>query len=121
MCIRDRFRAFELAEEAGAEVSFELTELTESRHPNAVKFVLTGRGGRAAELVGNSTGGGMVETVTANGFPLRTIGDTYVLLVFDAQGRIGDEQLAAFEPELPDLMGSHEVDVDGRGVLRAYM
>jgi len=115
------FRAFELAEEAGAEVSFELTELTESRHPNAVKFVLTGRSGRAAELIGNSTGGGMVETVTVNGFPLRTIGDTYVLLVFDAQRQIGEEQLAALVPELPELVDSHEVGVDGRGVLRAYM
>ena len=115
------FRAYELAEEAGAEVSFELTELTESHHPNAVKFVLTGRSGRAAELVGNSTGGGMVETVTVNGFPLHTIGDTYALLVFDAQKQVGEPQLAALVPELPELVDSHEVAVDGRGVLRAYM
>jgi L-serine dehydratase len=108
------FRAYELAEEAGAEVSFEFTELTQSHHPNAVKFVLTGRSGRAAELVGNSTGGGMVETVTVNGFPLHTIGDTYALLVFDAQKQVG-------EPQLAELVASHEVAVDGRGVLRAYM
>jgi len=115
------FRAFELAEEAGAEVSFEFTELTESRHPNAVKFVLTGRSGREAELVGNSTGGGMVETVTVNGFPLRIIGDTYMLLVFDAQRQIGEEQLATLGPALPELVDSLEVAVDGRGVLRASM
>ena len=115
------FRAFELAEEADAEVSFEFAELTESDHPNAVKFVLTGRGGRVAQLVGNSTGGGMVETVMVNGFPLHTIGDTYALLVFDAQRKIGEEQLAALVPELPELVDSHEVGVDGLGVLRAYM
>ena len=69
--------------------------LTESDHPNAVKFILTGRDGREAELVGNSTGGGMVETVAVNGFPLHTIGDTYALLVFDAQRQIGEEQLEA--------------------------
>ena len=115
------FRAFELAEEAGAEVSFEFTQLTESDHPNAVKFILTGRGGREAELVGNSTGGGMVETVAVNGFPLRTIGDAYALLVFDAQRQIGEEQLAALVPELPELVASSEVPVDGLGVLRAYM
>jgi L-serine dehydratase len=114
------FRAFELAEEAGAEVSFEFTELTESRHPNAVKFALTGRSGRKAELVGNSTGGGMVETVAVNGFPLSTIGDTYVLLVFDAATQIGAERLAALAPALPELVGSCEVSVVGRGVLRAY-
>ena len=63
----------------------------------------------------------MVETVTVNGFPLRTIGDTYALLVFDAQRQIGEEQLAALVPELPELVASHEVPVDGLGVLRAYM
>ena len=115
------FRAFELAEANGAEVSFEFGEITESSHPNAVKFMLTGAGGRSAELVGDSTGGGMVATVAFNGFPLRTIGDSYILLVADAESRIGDEQLAALEPELPDLLESHEVRVDGRGVLRAYM
>jgi L-serine dehydratase len=115
------FRAFELAAEAGVEVAFEFTDIEESRHPNAVKFVLTGRSGREAELVGDSTGGGMVETVTLNGFPLRTIGDTFALLVFDAQKQIGDEQLAALKPELPELIESHEVVVDGHGVLRAYM
>ena len=115
------FRAFELAEEAGADVSFEFTEITESRHPNAVKFVLTGRSGSAAELVGNSTGGGMVETVAVNGFPLRTIGDTWVLLVFDVQRQISEEQLAVLVPELPELVDSHEASIDGLGVLRTYM
>ncbi|MEI6451560.1 MAG: L-serine ammonia-lyase, iron-sulfur-dependent, subunit alpha [Actinomycetes bacterium] len=115
------FRAYELAEEAGAEVSFELTELAESDHPNAVKFVLTGRSGREAELVGNSTGGGMVETVAVNGFPLHTIGDAYALLVFDAQWRIGAEQLVALVRNLPELVDSHEGFVAGPGVLHAFM
>jgi L-serine dehydratase len=115
------FRAHELAEEAGVEVSFEFTHLAESDHPNAVKFALTGLSGRQAELVGNSTGGGMVETVTVNGFPLHTIGDTYALLIFDVQRQIGEEQLAALASELPEPVGSHEVAVDGRGLLRAFM
>ncbi len=63
----------------------------------------------------------MVETVTVNGFPLHTIGDTYALLVFDAQRQIGEEQLAALASKLPELVGSHEVAVDGRGLLRAFM
>jgi len=115
------FRAFELAEEAGVEVSFEFTEITESDHPNAVKFVLTGRSGREAELVGNSTGGGMVETVTVNGYPLHAIGDTWSLLVFDAQGRIGAEQLVALGRDLPELVDSHEGCVAGLGVLHVFM
>jgi L-serine dehydratase len=115
------FRSFELAEESGAEVSFEFGEITESSHPNAVKFVLTGRGGHEVELVGDSTGGGMVETVTVNGFPLRTIGDSYVLLVADAESRLTGDQLARLEPELPELLEVREVTVGGRGMLRAYM
>ena len=55
------FRAFELAEEAGAEVSFEFTHLTESDHPNAVKFILTGRersrGGAGRQLHRRRHGG----------------------------------------------------------------
>ncbi|HSL95082.1 MAG TPA: hypothetical protein VLA35_04090, partial [Thermoleophilia bacterium] len=54
------FRAFELAAESGLASSFEFGDLVESTHPNAVKFVLTGAGGRVAELVGASLGGGVV-------------------------------------------------------------
>ena len=114
------FRSFELAEEAGAEVAFEFTELRESDHPNAVKFVLTGASGREVALVGNSTGGGMVETVAIGGFPLRTIGDAYVLLVFDAEARIEEEELAALVAKLPEPLGSDEVRAEGLGVLRAW-
>ena len=39
------FRSFELAEEAGVEVEFAFTEIAESQHPNAVRFVLTGADG----------------------------------------------------------------------------
>ena len=60
--------------------------IAESKHPNAVKFVLTGEDGLMVDLVGDSTGGGMVETVTVDGFPYRTLGDAYVLLVQDPHG-----------------------------------
>ena len=114
------FRAFELAEEAGVEVGFEFTELTESDHPNAVKFVLSGGSGREVTLVGNSTGGGMVETVAIGGFPLRAIGDSYLLLVFDAEGRMDEKQLAALAEKLPEPLGSDEARAEGLGVLRAW-
>ena len=88
------FRAFELAKEAGVEVAFEFTELTESAHPNAMKFVLTGQSGRTVSLVGNSTGGGMIETVTVDDFPLQTKGDTFLLLLFDRHSAL-DPSLSA--------------------------
>lgn len=76
------FQARALARRAGVAFDFEFGELTESEHVNAVKFELTGASGRVVTLVGDSTGGGMVETRVVDGFPLRSKGDTYVLLVY---------------------------------------
>ncbi len=115
------FRALELAEERGAEVCFDFGEIAESRHPNAVKFVLTGRDGHEAVLVGESTGGGMVETVTVDGFPLRTAGDAHVVLVFGAGGRVPDDLLAAVARELTGVLERCDVTVDGLGALHAFM
>ncbi len=117
---RRLFRSLELAEEAGVEVGFAFTEVAESTHPNAVKFILTGRSGLMVELVGDSTGGGMVETVVVDGFPYRTLGDAFVLLVQDPQEALSAENLERLRAELPDVVDAQEVRVDGRGVLYAY-
>jgi L-serine dehydratase len=111
------FRAFELAEEAGVNVEFAFTEIVESAHPNAVKFVLTGRDGLMVTLVGDSTGGGMVETVTLDGFPYRTLGDAYVLLVQDPQEALISEDLERLRAGLPEQLGAHTVRAEGRGAL----
>ena len=117
---RRLFRSLELAEEAGVEVGFAFTEVAESRHPNAVKFILTGRSGLMVDLVGDSTGGGMVETVMVDGFPYRTLGDAFVLLVQDPQEALSAEKLERLRAELPDVVDAQDVRVDGRGVLYAY-
>ena len=114
------FRSFELAEEAGVAVEFAFTEIAESKHPNAVKFVLTGESGLMVDLVGDSTGGGMVETVTVDGFPLRTVGDTHLLLLFDRSELIYAEQLAERAPAGRGLLQMREIRIPGRGVLHAY-
>ena len=77
------FDAFAIADQAGIAYHFEFGELSESQHPNAVKFTLTGESGHVVTLVADSTGGGMIETRVVDGYPLRTKGDAYVLLVFD--------------------------------------
>jgi L-serine dehydratase len=105
------FRSFELAEEAGVAVEFAFTEITESRHPNAIKFVLTGKSGLMVDLAGDSTGGGMVETVTLDGFPYRTLGDAFVLLVQDPQEALSDEKLERLRAELPDVVDAQTVRV----------
>jgi L-serine dehydratase len=114
------FRSFELAEEAGAEVEFAFTEITESRHPNAVKFVLTGKDGLMVTLVGDSTGGGMVETVTLDGFPFRTIGDAWVLLVQDPMGALSSEDLERLRARFPAVLDLRTVRVDGHGALHVF-
>ena len=114
------FRSFELAGEAGVDVEFVFTEITESTHPNAIKFVLTGESGLMVDLVGDSTGGGMVETVTVDGFPYRTLGDAYVLLVQDPQEALSDEKIERLRAELSQVVDVQTVHVAGRGVLRAF-
>ena len=114
------FRSLELADEAGVAVEFAFTTIAESRHPNAVKFVLTGESGLMVTLVGDSTGGGMVETVTVDGFPYRTLGDAFVLFVQDPQEALSPERIERLRAELPDLVDAQTVRVDGRGVLYAF-
>jgi len=81
------FDAFAIADRAGIAYRFEFGGITESRHPNAVKFTLTGVSGQSVSLVADSTGGGMIETRVVDGFPLQTQGDAYVLLVFGTENQ----------------------------------
>lgn len=114
------FRSLELAGEAGVEVDFAFTHVAESRHPNAVRFVLTGADGLMVVLVGDSTGGGMVATVSLDGFPVRTIGDSYVLLVQDPRESLTAEDVERFRAELPEALSARAVRVEGRGVLYVH-
>ena len=114
------FRSLELAEEAGAAVEFAFTEIAESTHPNAVKFVLTGRDGLMVDLVGDSTGGGMIETVTLDGFPYRTLGDAWVLLVQDPRGALSSDALERLGARLPGLLEATSVRIEGRGALHVF-
>lgn len=68
-----------LAQE-GIAYQFHFIQLLESKHINAMKFVLTGTSGKTISIAGNSVGGGMVEIVCVNGYPCTTCGDTYVYL-----------------------------------------
>ena len=115
------FRSLELAEEAGVAVEFAFTEVAESKHPNAVKFVLTGESGLMVDLVGDSTGGGMVETVTRGRLSrIARWATPSSLLVQDPREALSDESLERLRAELPDVVDAQTVRVDGRGVLYAF-
>jgi L-serine dehydratase len=98
------FHSFEVAAETGADVDFEFTRLEESDHPNAMRFVLTGRSGRRVTLTGESTGGGMVETVEVDGLPLRVRGDAYVALAFDPGQAMDAAAVRTWSQGLPGLL-----------------
>jgi L-serine dehydratase len=114
------FRSFELADDAGVDVEFAFTTITESTHPNAVKFVLTGRDGLMVTLVGDSTGGGMVETVALDGFPYRSIGDAWVMLVQDPMEALSSEDLERLRAVLPHVLAAETVRAGGRGALHVF-
>jgi L-serine dehydratase len=86
-----RSSCYALAEEHGTEVAFTKSVMSESEHINALKYVLTGTDGRMVTLVGDSTGGGMVETKVINGFPYRFKGDTNLAMVIAPPGNTIDE------------------------------
>ena len=111
------FRSFELAEQQGVEVEFVFTHIAASDHPNAVRFVLTGRDGLMVDMVGDSTGGGMVETVTLDGFPVRTIGDSHLLLLQDPHEALTAAEVERVRAELPQALSARTVHAEGRGVL----
>jgi L-serine dehydratase len=79
----------------GITYEFDLRPLAETDFPSAAKFCLTGRSGRQVELVGTSSGGGLIETVAIDGFPLRLAGDTFAVLLFDRSGRVESDSAFA--------------------------
>ena len=76
------FRIREILDHEEISHEFVFGHIAESDHPNAVIFRLTGENAVRAELVGISTGGGMVRTVQVDGCPFVWIGDSPVLLAF---------------------------------------
>lgn len=109
-----------MAKQQGIAYTFDFTELPESSHPNAMKFELTGQAGRTVSLVGDSTGGGMVETQQVNGYPLRVKGDTYVLLIFDPEQAVTPAQVEGLKRELPALVGASHSRAAAGGMLHYF-
>ncbi|NLK95306.1 MAG: hypothetical protein GX275_08985 [Clostridiales bacterium] len=82
----DNERLFEIKnilKEERISYDFEFSTIKESSHANAVKFILTSKNGKVLTFVGNSIGGGMIETVMINGFPFKGKCDTYVYFILD--------------------------------------
>ncbi|MDA8195151.1 MAG: L-serine ammonia-lyase, iron-sulfur-dependent subunit beta [Thermaerobacter sp.] len=72
--------AFDVAREAGVEVSI-ATEAVGLYHPNTVSIALSA-GFEAVALIGSSLGGGKIEIVEIDGFPVRLSGDRIGLVIW---------------------------------------
>jgi L-serine dehydratase len=106
-------RAFEEAEKAGLDYTFEEVDLGDEAHPNSVVFRVR-KGEEAVELRGASVGGGRVEVTEIDGFPVKLGGayDTLVLVARDRPGTIA--AISAVFAEDDVNLATMRVDRTGR-------
>ncbi|MBQ7796042.1 MAG: L-serine ammonia-lyase, iron-sulfur-dependent, subunit alpha [Lachnospiraceae bacterium] len=108
----------------GIPYKFDFCTMKESPHINSLKFIITGVSGKQATLVANSIGGGMIETVWANGYSFVGKGDTYVLCVFDRERALATDVLAAkisaVQPVLECGMGEGQNKIDEQNPEKGY-
>ncbi|MCR5628899.1 L-serine ammonia-lyase, iron-sulfur-dependent, subunit alpha [Eubacterium sp.] len=75
-----------ILEQENIEYEFEFSEIKESTHTNAVKFILStntsDKPSCSVTLTGNSTGGGMMEIINVDGYPISYYGERCIS-VFD--------------------------------------
>ena len=73
--------ALETAAEQGIDVSFQKVPLKTVVHPNQAEIHLVGQNGRTVDYTAISTGGGMFEVLSYQGFSVSVKGDSYDILV----------------------------------------
>lgn len=69
--------ALHFAARSGLKIAFELTSLPEADHPNFTLLELQGASGREIKLKAKSVGGGLVEIIELQGWPVLIRGDRY--------------------------------------------
>ena len=105
--------AFEEAEKAGLDYTFEEVDLGEDAHPNSVVFQVE-KGSETVTIQGASVGGGRVEVTEIDDFPVRLTGayDTLVLVARDRPGTIAAISAVFAEDEVN--LATMRVDRTGR-------
>jgi L-serine dehydratase len=109
------FDAAATARAAGIAFSFDFGVMQESPHINAMKFVLTGQSGKAATLVGDSTGGGMIRTRLVNGYPLSLTGDCFATLWYDPHDTLAAADVGAAAGRLAGYLDTETCPAPGAG------
>lgn len=75
------FDSLGLAAASGLDIRFEVRPLAHPDHPNTVEIAMRAAEGRRLTAAARSIGGGAVEVVEVEGWPVRLTGYTYELLV----------------------------------------
>ncbi|MBN1422176.1 MAG: L-serine ammonia-lyase, iron-sulfur-dependent, subunit alpha [Planctomycetes bacterium] len=91
------FEALAAAASRGLSIRFDVRALEDPEHPNAVDIDLAAAGGRTLALRAHSTGGGAIEIVRIDGWPVRFFGDAHEIAVEIERGA---------DPNAADLLAS---------------
>jgi len=75
------FRVLDLAASEGLDLRFDVRPLEHADHPNTVEIELEGLAGASSLAIARSVGGGSVEIVALDGWPVELTGETYEALV----------------------------------------
>jgi L-serine dehydratase len=105
------FDALPLAAAGGVDIRFEVRPLARPDHPNTVEIAMRADDGRRLAACARSIGGGAVEVVEVEGWPVRLTGYTYELLVEVPETVRGEAESALRD----DGQTSGEVEATQRG------
>lgn len=104
--------ALEIARESGITLEFLVTPY-ENNHPNTYKMKLTGADGAVMDMLAISTGGGMIEIINLDGFPISSMGDCHeAYIVFGMHPDQGRH--SAIQDEITELLKTNKIVDDYR-------
>ena len=104
--------SFDLAREAGVDISFSRVSLG-GEHPNTARLHLVSRTGRELTMTASSLGGGRIEVVEMNGLRVRFSGDLPTLIV---QNR----DLPGYVHDVTGVLAREEVNIATMRLYRDY-
>jgi len=112
------FTSLEIAAAHGLDIRFDVRPLARPDHPNTVEIRMEARDGRTLSACARSIGGGAVEVVEVEGWPVRLTGYTYELLV-DLPGACAAPAQALLQQDGRTAGEVITLERDGRTLLHA--
>ena len=115
----DRFlQSLDIAARSGLDIRFDIRPLARPDHPNTVEIRMRAHDGRTLSACARSIGGGAVEVVEVDGWPVLLTGYTYELLV-DLPGERADAARALLDGDGRTMGAVGTLHRDSRALLHA--